>query len=182
MASSTKFINGSGGNDQLLGTSDADAIKGNAGNDVLLGYAGNDSLDGGVGDDTLDGGFGNDTLTGDKGADLFVSSFGPLLVMIPPEGTTEAQIHLFLGHDVVTDFELGTDRLQILDSGNAMPVDSLQNVLKLTTVDVNADGKLDTVLTIDYIDASGVHYTDDTSSITLLGVSGATIAQLYGPF
>jgi Ca2+-binding RTX toxin-like protein len=174
-------INGTGGDDQLQGTSGADQIKGNAGNDVLAGYAGDDSLDGGVGNDTLDGGAGNDTLVGGKGADVFVSSFGDLLTEIPPEGTTETQIHLFLGYDVITDFELGTDHLQVLAGSNpvAMTVDQVSQFLKLTEADVNGDGKADTVVTVDYYDASGVHWTDDTTSITLLGVSGGTVAQLF---
>jgi Ca2+-binding RTX toxin-like protein len=180
--SSEKQINGTGADDQLSGTSGADQIKGNAGNDVLMGYAGNDWLDGGVGNDTLDGGAGNDTLTGAKGADLFVSSFGDLLVAIPPEGTTEAHIALFLGYDVITDFELGTDHLQMLagSTPTALTVEQLSPVLKLTESDVNGDGHVDTVITIDYVDAAGVHWTDETSGITLLGVSGASVASLYG--
>ena len=181
MASNTKQINGSGGDDQLQGTSGADQIKGNAGNDVLLGLAGNDELDGGVGNDTMDGGTGNDSLSGGKGADLFVSSFGDLLVALPPEGTTEALIHLRLGDDVISDFELGTDHLQMLAGSNptVVSLDQLTQKLKLTEADTNGDGKMDTVVTIDYVDEYGIHYTDDMSSITLLGVSGATIAQLY---
>jgi Ca2+-binding RTX toxin-like protein len=182
VVTSTKQMNGTGGDDQLLGTSGVDQVKGNAGDDVLLGYAGNDSLDGGVGNDTLDGGAGNDLLAGGKGADLFVSSFGDLLVAIPPEGTTEAHIALYLGDDVVTDFQLGVDHLQMLSGSTpvALTVDQLAQTLKLTETDVNGDGKVDTVITVDYVDASGIHWTDDTSSITLLGVSGASVAALYG--
>lgn len=177
----SKQINGTGADDQLQGTSGADQIKGNAGNDMLLGLAGNDDLDGGVGNDTMDGGAGNDLLSGGKGADLFISSFGDILVSIPPEGTTEAHIHLFLGDDVISDFELGTDHLQMLAGSSPVVVtlDQLTQKLMLTETDTDGDGKLDTVVTIDYVDEYGVHYTDDTSSITLLGVSGASIAQLY---
>lgn len=53
-------INGTAGNDQLLGFSDADRMSGLAGNDTLFGYGGNDTLDGGAGDDVLQGYEGDD--------------------------------------------------------------------------------------------------------------------------
>ena len=52
---------------------------------------GNDTLEGGAGDDTLDGQDGEDLLTGGEGADHFV----------------------FGGGDTVTDFEDGSDRINI---------------------------------------------------------------------
>jgi Ca2+-binding RTX toxin-like protein len=183
VTTSIKHIVGTGADDQLQGTADADYIKGNAGNDVLLGLAGNDTLDGGTGNDVLDGGSGSDTLTGGNGADLFVSSYGDLLSSVLTDGQTEAQINLYLGHDVVTDFVLGVDHLQVLAGSvpvGVVSIAQLQQTMTVTQLDVDGDGKQDTVLNIDYFDAAGVHWTDPTSSITLLGVSGATIEALYG--
>ncbi len=60
---SVENVNGSQGDDTLIGNSVAN---------VLNGYAGADSLDGGSGQDALDGGAGTDTLTGGTDADRFV--------------------------------------------------------------------------------------------------------------
>lgn len=181
MNTDTKLV-GTGADDQLQGTAGADVLMGVAGNDVLLGLAGDDRLVGGVGDDELDGGRGSDALAGGHGADLFVFSFGDIISSLPPEGTTEAHIVLQLGHDVISDFELGVDRLQVRAGENPVVLTpaELSQMLMLTQADVDGDGALDTVITIDYVSAaSGIHWTDPSSSITLLGVSGATVEGLF---
>ncbi|HSI52369.1 MAG TPA: hypothetical protein VK981_00285 [Ramlibacter sp.] len=182
MANTTKTISGTGADDNLQGTAGADVIKGNAGDDLLFGLAGDDRLVGGSGNDELDGGRGSDELSGDNGADLFVFSFGDLLVSIPPEGTTEAHISLDFGHDVVTDFQIGVDHLQVRAGSDpvVLTLAQLAEKLLLTQVDVNGDGTQDTLITIDYIDAeTGIHWTDDTSSITLLGVTATSVDQVF---
>jgi hypothetical protein len=74
-------INGTSGDDTLLGTPDADKIWGLAGNDQIGGFAGddvilaggdNDYVKAGPGDDTIYGGQGNDTLYGGVGYDTAV--------------------------------------------------------------------------------------------------------------
>jgi large repetitive protein len=62
------------------------------------GAGGDDTLDGGTGNDTFFGGVGNDIMTGGAGADTFVISAG-----------------FNNGNDVVTDFVVGTDKLQLVD-------------------------------------------------------------------
>ncbi len=62
-------INGTAGDDVLLGTEFDDVLNGLAGNDVLYGRAGDDSLFGGSGIDTLVGHGGDDMLEGGAGAD-----------------------------------------------------------------------------------------------------------------
>ncbi|MEH2082822.1 MAG: calcium-binding protein [Nostoc sp.] len=78
-------INGSSGNDTIVGwasggnansTSGNDILNGLAGNDSLAGGTANDSLSGGDGNDTLNGGTGNDTLKGGAGSDIFKGSQG----------------------------------------------------------------------------------------------------------
>ena len=75
-AANSTPVNGSFGNDFLLGTATSDIIKGNAGNDVLSGMAGSDILDGGLGIDTLKGGLGNDSYFVDATKDLVVENIG----------------------------------------------------------------------------------------------------------
>jgi Ca2+-binding RTX toxin-like protein len=177
-----KRVVGTGADDQLAGSAFDDLIMGAAGSDVLLGLEGNDELIGGAGNDEVDGGRGSDLLSGGNGADLFVSSFGDLVSSIPPEGTTEGTIGLYLGDDVITDFELGVDHLQVRAGDNPVVLTAafLSQVLKLTETDADGDGKLDTVIHVDYIDpVYGIHVTDPSSSITLLGVTGATVQDLF---
>lgn len=63
------FIDGTKGNDRLIGAADNDWIHGYAGDDYLDAGDGTDFLDGGDGNDTLLGGAGNDLLQGGAGND-----------------------------------------------------------------------------------------------------------------
>jgi Ca2+-binding RTX toxin-like protein len=69
-------------------------INGEAGNDNLWGSNGSDIIDGGTGDDSIFGGTGSDTLTGGTGADIF-------------------QFTATAGSDVITDFGVGGDAIQL---------------------------------------------------------------------
>ena len=62
-------INGTAGNNILIGTSRGDTINGLAGNDSLYGRDGDDTLNGGAGNDRLYGDAGSDTLDGGIGND-----------------------------------------------------------------------------------------------------------------
>ncbi|MEL6468607.1 MAG: pre-peptidase C-terminal domain-containing protein [Cyanobacteria bacterium J06623_4] len=90
-----------GGNDIIFGGEGNDSIGGKAGNDILIGDAGDDMIWGDAGDDILMGVTGNDILVGDNfsngsGSDLFV--FGN------DDGT-----------DTILDFEVGIDRIGLVD-------------------------------------------------------------------
>ena len=82
--------------DQIHGQGGNDTLSGLGGNDSLYGGDGNDLLIGGAGDDILVGGAGNDTLVGGVGSDRFV---------LKPN----------TGVDVIEDFQVGIDRIQLLD-------------------------------------------------------------------
>jgi Ca2+-binding RTX toxin-like protein len=73
------IINGTGGNDNILGTNQADTIyarggndiaHGNGGSDTVLGQAGMDQVFGDTGTDTVLGGSGNDIQEGNLGNDM----------------------------------------------------------------------------------------------------------------
>jgi Ca2+-binding RTX toxin-like protein len=180
MANASRPNVGTGSGDLLEGTAGEDWLIGAAGDDVLRGLGGNDLLAGGAGDDTLNGGAGADELSGGQGADLFTFAVGDVIVALPQEGSTEVTISVGWGDDVVTDFMLGEDRVQFGGGeGAVFTAAEADRYLQLTQVDVNQDGSLDTVIRVDYVDAaSGIHYSDPSSSITLLGVSGASLADL----
>ena len=66
-------IRGNDGNDTIDGGDDDDFMRGNDGNDIILGGNGHDYLDGGLGDDILDGGSGLDRVSFAVGATLGVT-------------------------------------------------------------------------------------------------------------
>lgn len=62
-------INGTSGNDTLVGTTDSDLIRGREGDDIIVGGFGNDILYGDEGDDTF-------VLTGSQGMDSYYGGTG----------------------------------------------------------------------------------------------------------
>ena len=95
------IVDGANGDDIVFGGAGKDNLSGGAGFDRLYGGAGDDILSGGLGDDKLKGGSGNDILTGGSGRDQFVFA----------EFSTTGSGHS--GHDVITDFESGVDRIAV---------------------------------------------------------------------
>lgn len=120
-------------------------IKGTGKSEVLNGTSGADIIDGGAGNDVIAGGYGPDTLTGGRGADTFV--FGA-----------------YSQHDVITDFNAAEGDQIVLDFGGsantAVYSGDLYDGLAFQTgtgtcyvscVDYNADGVMDTQLSINGI-------------------------------
>jgi RTX calcium-binding nonapeptide repeat (4 copies) len=130
------FSSGFGGNDVFRTGRGNDTLNGAGGDDGLHGGVGNDRLSGADGEDLVAGGKGNDWLSGGADADTFVFGKGG-------------------GEDLVIDFELGVDRIQ-LEHG--------ASVQKIGERDVNEDGVLDTVLTLSggsVVKLLSVHGADD---------------------
>lgn len=69
-------INGTPGNDNLVGTPEADQIDGKNGHDRIWGLAGDDTLLGGNGHDRVDGGKGDDHIDGGNDADILKGGEG----------------------------------------------------------------------------------------------------------
>ena len=125
----------------LSGGTKNDSIFGAAGNDSILGNAGNDKLYGQNGNDSLSGGKGNDSLWGGDGKDVFIYS---------------------AGNDVIADFTVGQDKIQIasgkISKTSLSGSDVLFTIGKGSLTVKNAKGK-----TISLIDSAG------KASSTLVG-------------
>ncbi|HAN73466.1 MAG TPA: hypothetical protein DCQ51_05365 [Planktothrix sp. UBA8407] len=116
---------GGAAGDLLYGGKDNDLLFGNQENDNLFGDLGNDSLYGGQGDDLLDGGEGDDQLFGDVGNDILIGG----------KGRDRFYIAANTGVDIINDFTLGEDQIQLTDG-------LIFNQLQITTVDGNTIIKL----------------------------------------
>ena len=110
-------------------------IIGANGNDLLIGNGGTNEIDGRAGNDVLDGGAGDDILTGGTGRDIFVVSEGS---------------------DTVTDFQTGTDFIDLDGTG----ISSFSELLGAAS---------DT--------SAGTTISSGNASITLQGIA---LAQLNG--
>ncbi|HET6525359.1 VCBS domain-containing protein [Sphingopyxis sp.] len=86
-----------------------DTISAGGGNDVILGQEGNDTISAGAGDDLIAGGTGRDVMTGGTGSDSFVFNAGDSRPTLGGSG----DVGTITGHDVITDFNLATDILDL---------------------------------------------------------------------
>lgn len=86
-----------------IGTGGDDTIIGTKFKDLLFGKGGDDRIFGNGAADKINGGNGNDKMTGDAGADRFVFGNGS-------------------GRDIITDFSVGDDILQIKSGVNGSTI------------------------------------------------------------
>jgi VCBS repeat-containing protein len=142
------------GIENLIGSNFNDTLTGDNTNNTINGGLGNDILSGGGGDDLLIGGLGNNTLTGGAGGDTFQWFKGNS------------------GHDVITDFTPGTDKLDLsqLLQGESGTTASLDDYLHFT---VTGSGPS----TVTSIDVSAMAGAAPNQTIDLAGVD---LASQYG--
>jgi VCBS repeat-containing protein len=140
--------------DNLVGSNFNDHLTGDAGHNVLNGGLGDDVLNGMEGDDLLIGGPGNNTLTGGPGNDTFQWMAGNT------------------GHDTITDFTFGADKLDLsqLLQGAHEDANSLENFLHFSIS--GSDSSV-----VSTISVSAVAGGATTQTIDLAGVD---LAQHYG--
>jgi len=99
-------ITGTSGFDVLEVTAGFQGLAGGGGTDLLLGADSDDGLDGGNGNDWLFGGAGADNLTGGKGNDILTGGDGEDVFVFTAKS----------GKDIITDFDVNNDVLQIAKS------------------------------------------------------------------
>jgi Ca2+-binding RTX toxin-like protein len=120
----------------LNGTNGNDTLVGGAGNDSLNGLAGNDSLDGKAGKDTLNGGLGSDTMIGDTGNELYVIDHASDVISETSTTATEidsveASVTYTLGNNLENLTLTGTDLINGTGNplNNTITGNSANNVL-----------------------------------------------------
>ena len=96
------------GDDNLFGGSGADILNGGGGDDALYGDRGSDNLFGAIGDDSLFGGIGDDTINGSGGNDVLTGGGGSDVFILQSNR----------GKDIITDFEVNSDRLSLAEGLN----------------------------------------------------------------
>ncbi|WP_095058963.1 retention module-containing protein [Pseudomonas sp. Irchel s3f7] len=136
---------GSNFNDNLTGDNNSNVITGGLGNDVLKGEGGDDLLIGGMGNNTLSGGAGTDTFQWLNGNS---------------------------GHDLITDFTPGTDKLdlsQLLQGENSTTA-SLDDYLHFTVTGSGAS-----LLTSINVSATAGAIPNQT-----IDLAGVDLADHYG--
>lgn len=170
-------IDGTSGDDILIGGSEDDLILGLSGDDLLEGQAGNDTLDGGNGDDILfggpDGGGTGVTVTVDfeslEQNDAFLHQVGTI-----PDPTFTEDGALLEGFTATDDsaffFSIGTESILFVDS-TAVFLNSKLGTTTLTSV----DGSTFTLESIDLAELGGVGPVTFTGEI----FGGGTVTQTF---
>ena len=114
-------LNGDNGNDRLLGGGNSDTLfggvgndllNGGAGSDILFGDSGNDTLQGGKGADLLNGGGGSDVLVGDGGKDTLTGGLGPDIFVLRSDSAVSDPA----AADIITDFNSFVDSIGLTDN------------------------------------------------------------------
>jgi Ca2+-binding RTX toxin-like protein len=107
-------IEGGSGDDFLSGNAGDDRIGGGSGDDLIRGGEGDDHLSGGSGDDVIEGGDGDDAIFAGSGDDRIDSGDGDDVM----SGGSGDDVFIFgKGDDRVTDFERGTDTIDLSGLG-----------------------------------------------------------------
>lgn len=149
---------GGGGQDRLHGRAGNDNLFGGGGEDNLFGGRGRDEIGGGKGDDDLFGGAGNDNLFAGEGFDILNGGRGRDSFLFAVGNRSDAN----RDGGRIEDFEIGRDRLVLLDSKER----GLQGIESIVVTD---DGEGNALLTI--FDDDNRNGTDPDLTIILDGLS-----------
>ncbi|MCU0546364.1 MAG: DUF4347 domain-containing protein [Oscillatoriaceae cyanobacterium Prado104] len=115
---SPNAIEGTNGDDNLIGTSNSDIFMAKRGSDFIDGNSGADTVYGGKGSDVLTGNSGGDILYGNRGTDSLIGGAGND-TLFGGKGSDRFVIATNSGIDTIGDFQAGIDLL-VLDEGLAI--------------------------------------------------------------
>ena len=163
---------------EIIGTSGADNLVGTEGDDTIIGRGGRDVIDGAGGNDFLQGDGSADTIFGGDGDDIILPGRGASDTMTGGAGSDTFRFENGFGTDTITDFEIGSDvidlfeisliggfdALTITDSADGAVIDTGEGVLILNGV-AAAD-----LSESDFIFPDNIEGTDGDD--TLIGTSG----------
>src|SRR3546814_382546 len=125
-----------------------DTINAGGGNDVVLGQEGNDTINAGTGDDLIAGGSGRDVMTGGAGSDSFVFNAGESRPTLGGSGNGGT----ISGHDVITDFDLATDLLNLPGTpapDGSGPVNGTNSDLTINNAPIRSHSVTDGLISFD---------------------------------
>jgi len=117
------------------------SFTGSSGDDTFSGFGLADTLSGGDGDDVLSGGLGADALTGGNGADTLSGGDGidsfryTALAQSLLQNPDSSQL---IGHDQITDFQIGVDTIDGPVAVTAANLRELGNVNSLDSASIAA--------------------------------------------
>ena len=166
-----------------------DTINAGGGNDVILGQEGNDTINAGGGDDLIQGGTGRDVMTGGTGGDTYLFNAGDSRPTLGGTGNGGT----ITGHDVITDFNLAADILNLpgtpVPDGNGA-VNGTNSVLTISGQAIRSHSVADGVMTFDDNDsfANALTLSSDAHVAAAvdylqrndLGPAGTTVAFVAG--
>src|SRR5918993_1600437 len=159
-AAAAQAISGTSVGNTLNGTSGADTIKGYAGADTVYGRGGSDKLCGGAGNDRISGQAGNDRLYGEDGKDVLNGGAGNDALR-GGAGADSFRFRDQWGADTVSDFQNGSDRIDLRGTGLSF------NEVSIAQRDADRDGRADDVV----IKADGQSIALLNLKASLVGVS-----------
>jgi len=169
------ILNGLGGNDLLDGDAGNDKLNGGDGNDLLNGGAGNDVLSGGKGTDLLSGGAGKDSLTGGAGNDVLAGGSGADIFILNTSLTANV--------DTIADFSVADDTIRLenqiytsLTKTGVLPIG--QFVIGTAALDSNDNITYNNITGALFYDADG----NGTTEPVQIAVLGAALALTNADF
>jgi Ca2+-binding RTX toxin-like protein len=137
----------------------SDTLIGNPNKNWLYGFGGDEVLEGKGHSDRVEGGAGNDTLRGENDKDVMNGGADDDTLIGGADADSFEYSALGFGHDTVTDFEDGVDKLKVYAAGVADDVSDFT---------ITGNGTTSVVLTLN---------AQTSSTITLNGASAITITN-----
>ncbi|MGB6015535.1 MAG: type I secretion C-terminal target domain-containing protein [Nodosilinea sp.] len=155
------------GDNLAFGGAGNDTLVGGAGENGLFGGNGDDAIEGGAGDDLLVGGAGNDILYGGGGANTLVGSAGADVFRLNSPGAYDPLVGGSTGADTILDFNAAEGDLLDFSMIATQPLFDGSNLLPfLSFVQVGADTHVQVATPLGQTSTEAILIGVDADSIT----------------